>query len=74
LANWRAVAGPPGTIGTNPWQSIIDASKRKRAQRAGVYAGAPLNLLGGYRWPDAPKLDAKTAETVCHCEIGEVQR
>jgi hypothetical protein len=72
LANWHVVAG--GTIGSNPWQSIIDASARKRARRAGVYAGAPLNLLGGYRWPDAPKLDAKTAEIICRCEIGEVVR
>ena len=74
LANWRVVAGPSGTIGTNPWQSIIDASARKRARWAGVYADAPLNFVGGYRWPDAPKLDAKTAAAICRCEIGEVRR
>jgi hypothetical protein len=34
LRRWRVVAGPPGTVGTNPWQSIIDASDRKRASFA----------------------------------------
>ena len=74
LANWRVVAGPPGTIGTNPWQSIINARARTRARLAGVYSRTPLNLLGGYRWPGAPKLDAKTVEKICHCEIGGVRR
>jgi hypothetical protein len=30
LAGLRTVAGPPGTVGLNPWQSVIDASERKR--------------------------------------------
>jgi hypothetical protein len=30
LTGWRVIAGPPGTVGSNPWQSVIDASERKR--------------------------------------------
>ena len=30
LAGCRTIAGPPGTVGLNPWQSVIDASERKR--------------------------------------------
>jgi hypothetical protein len=71
LANWRVVAGPPGTIGTNPWQSIIDASARKRSRRAAVSASAPLNLLGGYRWPGAGALDRDTMRKVLRAEVAE---
>jgi len=27
-------------------------------------------MLGGYRWPDAPKLDSEMVERICHLEIG----
>jgi len=32
----------------------------------GVKSGSsvPLNLLGGYRWPDAPKVDSETLERI----------
>jgi hypothetical protein len=29
----------------------------------------PLNLLGGYRWPDAPKLDSKTIGRILYVEV-----
>jgi hypothetical protein len=30
LTGWRVVAGVPETLGLNPWQSIIEASEKKR--------------------------------------------
>jgi hypothetical protein len=30
LTDWRVIAGPHGTVGLNPWRSVIDASERKR--------------------------------------------
>jgi predicted nucleic acid-binding Zn ribbon protein len=32
----------------------------------------PLNVLGGYRWPNAPKLDRRTWANVIRREIGGV--
>ena len=29
----------------------------------------PLNVLGGYRWADAPKLDSKTLERILYVEV-----
>jgi hypothetical protein len=45
LSGWRVIAGPPGTVGTNPWQSIIEASDRKRGGRP---AGSMLRTRHGY--------------------------
>jgi hypothetical protein len=30
LTGWSVIVGPPGTVGSNPWQSVIDASEKKR--------------------------------------------
>ncbi len=39
LSKWRVIAGPPGTVGTNPWQPIIDARKDPRSiiRRRGIH-------------------------------------
>src|SRR5215470_15284421 len=42
---------------TNPPKS---ASKNNKLQRAKSGSSTPLNVLGGYRWPNAPKLDRHT--------------
>jgi endogenous inhibitor of DNA gyrase (YacG/DUF329 family) len=46
------------------------ASKNNSLQAAKTGSSVPLNLLGGYRWPNAPQLDARTLANVIHREIG----
>ena len=33
--------------------------------------GAPINLLGGYRWPGASSIDRETLRKILRAEIGE---
>jgi len=42
-----------------------------RADRTCLFANAPLNILGGssWHWPNKPRLDAETLETIRHREI-----
>jgi len=54
---------------TNPPKS---ASKNNKLQRAKSGSSTPLNVLGGYRWPNAPKLDRHTWANVIRREIGGV--
>jgi hypothetical protein len=56
LQGWHTLAGPAGTAGRNPWQSIIEASERKRrklekrknrknkAARSRAYKGGDLRI------------------------------
>jgi hypothetical protein len=37
LRGFTVIAGPPGTIGTNPWQSIVDARNSVGDMRPGVH-------------------------------------
>ena len=46
------------------------SNKNNRLQGAKSGSSIPLNVLGGYRWPDAPKVDSKTLERICHLEVG----
>jgi hypothetical protein len=45
LSDWRVVAGPPGTVETNPWQSIVSESDRRRGGRP---AGSMRRTVHGY--------------------------
>jgi hypothetical protein len=40
--------------------------------RSSLFANAPLNVLGGgsFRWPETPRLDARTLENILSSEIG----
>jgi len=51
----------------NPHKS---ASKNNGLQTAKSGSSIPLNVLGGYRWPNAPQLDARTLANVIRREIG----
>jgi hypothetical protein len=54
---------------TNPPKS---ARKINSLQGAKSGSSIPLNVLGGYRWPNAPKLDRRTWANVIRREIGGV--
>ena len=47
-------------------------SKINGLQGAKSGSSIPLNVLGGYRWPNAPKLDRHTWANVIRREIGGV--
>ena len=69
----------------NQWRAfgcIIDLQTAKQiAQRAVENPteprpskfNIPLNLIGGYRWPGAPKLDSQTRGYIQHVETGAVK-
>jgi hypothetical protein len=46
------------------------SNKNNGLQGAKSGSSIPLNVLGGYRWADAPKLDSETLERICHLEVG----
>jgi hypothetical protein len=46
------------------------SNKNNGLQGAKSGSSIPLNLLGGYRWPDAPKVDSEILERICHLEVG----
>jgi hypothetical protein len=47
-------------------------SKINNLEGAKSGSSIPLNVLGGYRWPNAPKLDRHTWANVIRREIGGV--
>ena len=52
---------------TNPAKKLCENNGLQRAKSG---SSIPLNLLGGYRWPNAPKLDSDTLERIRRLEIG----
>jgi hypothetical protein len=52
-----------------PHQMGIETSPQSRPTC--LFANAPLNILGGssWHWPNKPRLDAETRETIRHREI-----
>ena len=52
---------------TNP-HFLSNKNNGLRGAKSG--SSVPLNVLGGYRWPNAPKLDSETLERICHLEVG----
>jgi endogenous inhibitor of DNA gyrase (YacG/DUF329 family) len=58
-----------GGLVTNPPKS---ANKNNGLQGAKSGSSIPLNVLGGYHWPNAPKLDRHTWANVIRREIGGV--
>ena len=61
------VVGQDTAKPTNP-RFLPNKNNSLRAAKSG--SSIPLNMLGGYRWPDAPKLDSEMVERICHLEIG----
>jgi len=54
---------------TNPHKL---SHKNNEVHGAKSGSSIPLNVLGGYRWPNAPQLDARTLANVIRREIGGV--
>jgi hypothetical protein len=52
---------------TNP-PFLSNKNNGLRGAKSG--ASIPLNLLGGYRWPDSSPIDRKTLANILRCEIG----
>jgi endogenous inhibitor of DNA gyrase (YacG/DUF329 family) len=48
------------------------SNKNNELQRAKSGSSIPLNVFGGYRWPNAPQLDRHTWANVIRREIGGV--
>jgi hypothetical protein len=63
------VVGQDTAKPTNPH---LLSNKTNGLQGAKSGSSIPLNVLGGYRWPNAPKLDAKTLERIRHLEVGAI--
>jgi hypothetical protein len=61
------VVGQDSGSVTNPPKKNCENNSLQGAKSG---SSIPLNLLGGYRWPDAPKLDSETLERICHLEVG----
>jgi hypothetical protein len=51
---------------TNPPKKSCENNSLQGAKSG---SSIPLNLLGGYRWPDAPKVDSETLERIRHLEV-----
>jgi hypothetical protein len=61
------VVGQDSGSVTNPPKKSCENNSLQGAKSG---SSIPLNLLGGYRWPDGPKLDSETLERIRHLEIG----
>jgi hypothetical protein len=64
---------PYTALPTTPHKSTNKINALQGAKtRPSPYANAPLNLLGGgsFRWPETPRLDARTSENILRSEIG----
>jgi len=69
---------PPPKTHQRPFKSISSKNGRKIPKEInGVKTpilevrDAPINLLGGYRWPRAHSLDRETLRKILRAEIGE---
>ena len=72
---------PPPKPHQRPFKSISPKSGSKFPREInGVktpvlgFGAAPINLLGGYRWPGASPIDRKTLRKILRAEIGEAPR
>jgi hypothetical protein len=53
-----------------PTKPLFFSNKNNELQWVKSESSIPLNLLGGYRWPGAQKLDSDTLERIRRREIG----
>jgi hypothetical protein len=61
------VVGQDSGSVTQPPKNCRENSK---LQVANSGSSIPLNVLGGYQWPGAPKIDSETLERIRRLEIG----
>jgi hypothetical protein len=65
----NSVLGQDTRQATNP---PFLSNKNNKLEGAKTGSSIPLNVLDGYRWPNAPKLDRRTCANVIRREIGGV--
>ena len=66
-----AVKSPSGYQDSGPVREpIIFPSKNKAVQKAKSGSSIPLNVLGGYRWPNAVGVDRGLLRKIVRAEIG----
>jgi hypothetical protein len=71
LETRTAVKSPSGYQDSGPVREpIIFPSKNKALQKAKSGASIPLNILGGYRWPNAAGVDRDLLRKIVRAEIG----
>ena len=70
-----AVKSPSGYQDSGPVREpIIFPSKNKAVQKAKSGSSIPLNVLGGYRWPNAVGVDGGLLRKIVRAEIGALVR
>ena len=72
---------PPPETHRRPFKSISPESSQKNPKKINWVktpifglGAAPINLLGGYRWPGAGSIDCETLRKILRAEIGEAAR
>jgi hypothetical protein len=71
LETRTAVKSPSGYQDSGPVREpIIFPSKNKAVQKAKSGSSIPLNVLGGYRWPNADAIDRDLLRKIVRAEIG----
>jgi hypothetical protein len=72
LETRTAVKSPSGYQDSGPVREpIIFPNKNKAVQKAKSGSSIPLNVLGGYRWPNADAIDRNLLRKIVRAEIGE---
>jgi hypothetical protein len=67
-----AVKSPSGYQDSGPVREpIISPNKNKAVQKAKSGSSIPLNVLGGYRWPNAVRVDRELVRKIVRAEIGD---
>ena len=59
---------PPSGDVTNP-PFFLNKNNSLQGQKSA--SSVPINVLGGYRWPAAPKIGRDTLRKIARAEIGE---
>jgi hypothetical protein len=71
LETHTAVKSPSGYQDSGPVREpIIFPNKNKAVQKAKSGSSMPLNVLGGYRWPNAVRVDHALLRKLVRAEIG----
>lgn len=56
------------TPGLTTEECVLEHLANSKRRHGGKAESAPINLLGGHRWPGTPRVDAGVLATVLHKE------
>ncbi len=66
-----AIKNPAGYQGSGPvGEPLFLSNKIKKLQSSVTGSSVPLNILGGYRWPNAGGIDRELLRKIIGAEIG----